>query len=130
MSVQKKIEFFIDCPHKPGELARALEALAGAKVNILAFCGYGHGDTASMHFVVDDDEKGKAALKGARIEFETNRVVAITSGSGPGQGAKLARSLADAKINIEYAYASTSGRGDSTAVFGVKNVEQALKVLG
>ncbi len=130
MSIQKKIEFFIDCPHKPGELARALETLSTANVNILAFCGYGHGDTASMHFVVDDDAVATAALKSARIEFETHRVVAITAGSGPGQGARFARALADAKINIEYAYASTSGKGNSTAVFGVRNLEQALKVLG
>jgi hypothetical protein len=130
MAVRKKTEFFIDCPHKPGELARALETLAKAEVNILAFCGYGHGDTASMHFVVDEDAAATAALKAARIEFDTHRVVAVTAGSGPGQGAKFARALADAKINIEYAYASTSGTGDSTAVFGVKNVERALQVLG
>lgn len=130
MAVQKKTEFFIDCPHRPGELARALEALSKSGVNIMAFCGYGHGETASMHFVVDLDEKATAALRSAKIEFETNRVVTIVSGSGPGQGAKLARALADAKINIEYAYASTSGKGESTAVFGVKDVEKALRVLG
>ncbi|MBI2901785.1 MAG: hypothetical protein HYY17_16490 [Planctomycetes bacterium] len=129
MAVLKKTEFEIPCPHRVGELACALETLAQAGANVLAFCGYGHNDKAMIMIVVDDEAKAKSALKGAGIKFQSHPVVAVMGRSGPGEGGRLARALADAKVNIEYTYASTSGAGESTAIFAVKNVRKALKVL-
>ena len=131
MATQKKTEYTIECSHKPGELARILESLSGAGVNVLAFCGYQTGeDKANIMLVADDDGKAESTLKSAGITFKTNAVVAVTTSSGAGEGAKLARKLADAGVNLEYAYATTSGSGESTAVFAGKDVEKVLQVLG
>ena len=129
MSVRKRTELAISCDHKAGELARVLEAISEVGVNVLAFCGWGHGNHATILLVPDDDAKAIGALKAAKVAFEKRTVVAVTSGSGRGVGARLARLLGDARINVEYAYASTSGTDESTAVFAVEHVGKALKIL-
>lgn len=130
MAVMKRSELTIHCRHQAGELSRVLDAVAKAGVNVLAFCGYGHDKDATILLVPNDETKASAALKKAGFTFETKPAVVVTTSSGPGEGAKLAQRLASASINIEYAYASTSGQGDSTAVFSVTDVEKALRVIG
>ena len=131
MAVAKKTEFTITCEHKAGELARILEALSGAGVNVLAFVGYQAGEkTAHLMLVPDDAGKAAEAIKGLGVEFKSTDVVAVTTTSGAGEGAKIARKLGDAGINMEYAYATTSGSGDSIFVIGSKDVDGTLKLLG
>lgn len=129
MATKKRTEFEIGCAHKSGELARILGTLSKGGVNVLAFCGHGHEDKATVLLVSKTPKKAAAVLKTAGIAYKTNPVVAVTGASGAGEGAALARKLAEAKLNVDYAYASTSGRGKSTAVFRIKDVERAVKAL-
>jgi hypothetical protein len=130
MVVKKKQEFTVSCAHKAGELARILGVLSKAGVNVLAFCGYGHDSDAKIMLVADDDGKAAGALKGGHIEFQSATVVSVTGPSGPGEGARLAKRIADAGLNIEYTYASTYGAGETTIVLAFKDVEGAMRVLG
>ena len=129
MSIQKMTEFTIQCPHRPGEMTRVLDTLARAGVNVQAFCGYGQGDKASLMLVPDDEKKTSSTLTTAGITFQTNDVIAYFGDSGSGKGASLGRKLSDAGVNIDYAYASTTGQGDSMFVFATKDVDKALDVL-
>ena len=129
MTAGKKAELTIQCAHKPGELAKILETLTKAGVNVLAIAGYLQGDRASIMLVPDNAEKAGSALKKGKIAFAQNTVLVLTGSSGPGQGAKVARRLADAGVNLEYAYASTSGSGDGTFVFGNKDLDKGLAAL-
>lgn len=133
MAAKKTVEIQVQLSHRPGSMAAAMEVLAQARVNILAFCGYGHagknGQPGEAHvfFVVDKPAGAKAALRKAGYKFKANPVVIVTTGSGRGAAAKIARAIADAGVNLEYVYASTSGSGKSTAVFAAAPQAKLLK---
>ena len=119
MAVKLRTEFTVKIAHQPGELARVLALLAKGGVNVLGFCGYGMPDGANIMFVPADDAKARKALAGAGLAAVEAPVVCVTTTSGKGAGAKLAAKLGKAGINIEYAYATTSGTGQGTAIFRV-----------
>lgn len=131
MSVKQRTEYEVKCGNKAGELARIMESLNRAGVNVLAFCGYGQGKQARIYFVPDDDAKASVALKQAKVKCVTSPVVALSCPSGMGEGAKLARLLAEARISLDYIYASTPGNGETTVILGVpeKAIDKTLKVL-
>jgi hypothetical protein len=125
MAAKVRTEFLVAVPHKPGALAGVLESLAKSGVNVLAFCGWGEGENAKILVVPDKDDKARKVLGGAT---ET-RVLCVTTASGKGAGAKLSARLAKAGINVEHAYATTSGTGQGTAVFQIADADAALKAL-
>lgn len=129
MSATVRTEFSVPVPHKPGVLAKLLETLAKSSVNVLAFLGYGQGESANILFVPDDDAKAREALAGGGFSATESRVVCVSGAAGKGAGAKLAARLSKAGINIEYVYATTGNDGEGMAVFGVPDVKEALAAL-
>ncbi len=135
MAAKKTFEIQVQMQHRPGAVAEVLELLAREKINVLAFCGYGHpgkdGEVGEAHvyLVVDNAARAKTVLKKAKYPYKLNPVVTVTTGSGRGAAAKIARAIADAGVNLEYAYASTSGSGKSTAVFGSQKPAALLKAV-
>lgn len=130
MSAKIRTEITVNVQNRPGELARVMEILARAGVNILAFCGYAEGNTSGkIRLIPDHDGKARKALEAEHLNYSEGAVVAVMGGSGKGAGAKLVVRLAKAGINIDYAYAGTSGDGKSIAVFKVPDPERALKEL-
>ncbi len=125
MAAKIRTEFMVGVPHKAGALAGVLESLAKGGVNVLAFCGWGEGENAKILVVPDNDAKARKVLAGAT----ESRVLCVTTASGKGAGAKLSTRLAKAGINIEHAYATTSGSGQGTAVFRTADPDAALKAL-
>lgn len=129
MTAKKMTEFNIDCAHRPGQLADVLEALAGSGINILALIGHGEGDKATIMLVPENPDQAEDVLKGLGVTFRKCDVVAVTSASGTGQGSMIARKVGDAGVNMEYAYATTSGAGESTFILAAKDIDAALKAL-
>jgi hypothetical protein len=122
-------EFILRVPHTPGQLARVLETLATAKVNVLSVCGYGHDANANIHIVPDKEEAARTALRNAGFQFDEGTIVLAAGPSGRGTGAMLARRLANAAINIEYAEATTTGKGDSLFTFKTNDPQAAITAL-
>jgi len=129
MGAKIRTEFSVALPHRPGELARVLESLSKAGVNVLGFCGWGHDGSAQVLLVPDDDRKARKALADGSFAATEAPVVCVSGASGKGAGAKLTIRLAKASANIEHAYATTSGSGESTAVFRVPDAQAALALL-
>lgn len=130
MQVEKRNEVRLRVRHEPGMLARTLETLGMANVNVLAFCGWGFGpDDGVIVLIPDDETRAVQALAQAGMRPQLNPVVTVTSDSGPNSGGALGRRLAAAGLNIDYAYASTTGAGSSLAVFRVPDVDKAVQAL-
>jgi hypothetical protein len=115
---------------RPGEGARLGEALGNAGVNVQGICATTHGGRATVHVLVDDDAGARAALEGAgiAIEAETEPVVADLSAdvNTPGAFGRMARKLADAGVNISFAYIASNNRG----VIGTSDAAKARQALG
>ena len=129
MPAKLSTEISISVKHQPGELGRILDVLSKGGVNLLALCGYGQGDSAEILMVPQDEGKARKALVAAGVAATEHKVVCVTGPSGKGAGAKLAAKLAKAGVNIQHAYATTSGGGRSTAIFRVEKPEAAIKAL-
>ena len=97
---------------EPGQLARLGEATGEAGVNILGLCamtGDGHG---YIHVLVDDDNvaAARAGLEGAGMGIADSReALVIDIEDRPGTLGDTARTLADAGVNIDFAYSTFGG---------------------
>lgn len=83
-----------------------------------------------MRVMVDDLDKARGALKEAKIRFSEEGVLLIELNNRPGAFGELAGKLAQSKININYAYATTSPFGRANVIIAVPDIIKALRVLG
>ena len=97
--------------NRPGTLAQASDVLGRAGVNIEGACGFGSGDQAVYHVLVEDLERARRSLIDAGFEIQEERQVALTPiENRPGAAAALLRRIADAGLNVDLLYMTGDGR--------------------
>jgi len=117
--------------NRPGTLAQVCSALGKAGVNITALLAPEIRGKGKVRLLVDNLDKAKDALKAAKIRFGEEEAIAAELDNKPGALGEVAEKLAQAKINIRYAYATTSeGSAKATVILAVPDVAKALSVLG
>lgn len=123
-------QFSIFMVNKPGVLARILKEIAEAKINIVALTmtdSYEHG---VMRLVGAGADKVRAVLKRLNLQFSETEVLCVNLPNHAGALADVTGKLADAHINISYAYCTAGARGGrTTGVLKVADVAKAMKVL-
>jgi hypothetical protein len=121
--------YIFELENRPGSWADVAEKIAQKGVNTLGFAlrNDGHG---VVGVVGRDDMSPRDALDETHITYREVERLPVTLQNVPGTTAKLARTLANAGINIEF-FAPTGESGDQ-AVFalGVDRIEEARRVLG
>ncbi len=128
MQITKQLALFLD--NRPGTLARLAEALAEAKINIYAIATSDTVDHSVVRLVVSDYRKALLVFEERGSLVIEDDVLMIESSNKPGELARIADVLADAKVNIEYCYCATppdSKRG--IMIMRVSNPAKALKAL-
>jgi hypothetical protein len=96
---------------RPGTLAEMAEALAGAGINIEGGGGFPIEGRGVMHILVEDAAAARRALEGTGAKVEGEREVVVTSvDDRPGALAEVARRAADARVNIDLCYLTTSAQ--------------------
>ena len=128
MHIATQLAIFLE--NRPGMLARVCDALAEAKINIYAITTSDTVDHAVIRMLVSDP-KGALQVFG---EYGTlvveDEVLMVEADNKLGSLARIAHRLADAKVNIEYAYCATSQDArKGLLVLRVSNPEKALKLL-
>jgi hypothetical protein len=117
--------------NKPGTLAQLCSTLRDARVNISAVVASEIRGRGKVRLLVDSPDKAKDALKAAKIRFSEEEAIAIELDNRRGALGEVAEKLAQAKINIKYAYATTSeGSTKATVILAVPDVAKALGVIG
>jgi hypothetical protein len=125
----KTTQLTLNLESKPGVLAKVTRTLADAGVNII---GLHTSDTAGrgkLRMLVSDPARAKEALATAKYRVSEEPAILLTLDNRPGALAGVTEKLAQAKINIKCAYATTEG-GRATAVLVVSNADKAQAVLG
>jgi hypothetical protein len=70
-------------------------------------------------------------LRAAKIRFSEEEAIAVELDNRPSALGEVAEKLAQAKINIKYAYATASeGSAKATVILAVPDAAKALGVLG
>jgi hypothetical protein len=102
-----------------------------AGVNITALSAPEIRGRGKVRLVVDNLGKAKDVLKVAKVRFSEEEVFAITLDNRPGMLGEVAEKLSRAKINIKYAYATTSDESvRAKVILAVTNVAKGLMELG
>jgi hypothetical protein len=128
MQITKQLAIFLD--NRPGTLARLADALAEASINIYAITTSDTIDHTVIRLVVSDYRKAIHLFEQHGTLVVEDDVLMIEGSNKPGELARIARTLAKAKINIEYCYSATpSDAKKGLLIMRVSNPSKALKVL-
>jgi hypothetical protein len=128
MQITKQLALFLE--NRPGMLARVCDALAAAGINIYAISISDTVDHSVIRMVVSDPAKAMFVFEEHGTLVVEDDVLMISGDNEPGSLAKLAHRLADAKINIEYAYCATAPDAKrGLLVLRVSDAKRAMKVL-
>jgi hypothetical protein len=127
----KVTQIVVTLQNKPGTAAQLCSTLRDVGVNISALDAAAIAGRGKVRLLVDNPDKAKDALKAAKIRFSEEEAIAIELDNRPGALGDIAQKLAQAKINIKYAYAtSAEGSAKTTVILAVPDVAKALGVLG
>ena len=130
LSVETATQLAVFLANRPGALARVCEALAKAEINIQALATSDTVDHTVVRMVVSDPTKALMLLGEAGVLALETEVLTIETASQPGVLAKIAERLAEAEVNIEYAYLAV-GRGAEKGLIILRpsDVEKARSAL-
>ena len=128
MQITKQLAIFLD--NRPGMLARVADALAVAKINIYAITTSDTVDHTVIRLVVSDYRKALHVFEEHGTLVVEDDVLMIDGSNKPGELARIAHRLAEAKVNIEYCYSATPAESKKgLLILRVSNPAKALKVL-
>ena len=128
MQITKQLAIFLD--NRPGMLARLADSLAEAKINIYAITASDTVDHSVIRLVLSDYRKAMQLFEEHGTLVVEDDVLMIEGSNQPGELARIAHKLADAKINIEYCYSATPMKAKKgLLILRVSNPAKALKVL-
>ncbi len=122
-------EFKIFVKHKPGELARVAETLAGRAVNIKAIASESIGEEALLRVVTNDVNTTTKALNESGTKYTQNDILTVSLIDRPGELAKVAKKLGKAKINIESIYILGQKEGKTELALVVDDMKKAGELL-
>lgn len=98
-----RTELSLRLQNSPGSLARVCRVLADQRVNLIALCLEGNG---TLRMVVDNHIHAIATLREQHYQVEERDVLYTIMPNQPGSLARAVRLVADAALNLDYAYAS------------------------
>ena len=111
-------------------LARVADALASAGISIYAITTSDTVDHSVIRLVVSDYRKAMHVFEEHGTLVVEDDVLLFEGTNKPGELARIARKLAEAKVNIEYCYSATAPTAKKgLMVLRVSNPAKALKVL-
>lgn len=126
---KKARQLSFSMPDRAGLLSEVTNAVSGAKVNITAICAYGMENTAYFMMTTESNAKAKKALSPLGVEIKEEDVVAVEMPNKVGELQKVAKRIADAGINIEYMYGTTSTGKTSTCIFKTADDKKVIRLV-
>ena len=123
-------QFSVFLVNKPGVLAVVTGALAKAKVNVSALTLMDSVEHGVLRLVTDNAPGARKVLGKSHDEWAESDVLVMELDNNPGAFARVTAILANAHINISYAYCTGGAAGGkTTAVFKVADMKKAKKLL-
>ncbi len=128
MQIVPQLALFLE--NKPGTLAAVCQALAEKKINIFALTVSDTVDHAVVRMVVSDPAAAIHLFGERGVLVVENDVLMIEAENKPGVLVDIARKMAKAKVNIEYAYLGGLPKGKkSLIIIRLSDAKRGLKAL-
>ena len=123
-----RTELNLRLPNSPGALAGVCRLLSDERVNIVAMALDAGGQ---LRLVVDNHVHGGAVLREHHHQVAERDVLHVSLSHAPGALAVTAQLLADARVNVEYAYGGGADAGRTASVIlGVEDAMRAAAAAG
>ncbi len=106
----KQLSIFLQ--NRMGSLAKPLEVLTIADVNIRAMCMADTSEFGILRLVVDNPEKGKEALEENNFLVKITEIIGVEMNDSPGGLTTVLDIIKDNLIDLEYLYAFTHDKAD------------------
>jgi hypothetical protein len=131
----RRVEYYyVNVPDKPGEGERILSALRESEVNLLAYLGFPSGGGQSQVDLVPEDPAAfrQAAESSGLTLSEAKQAFLIQGDDRVGAVSDVIAKLAEAKINITAAAATSAGSGRYGMILWVApaDYERAAEAVG
>ena len=125
----EQLSLFVE--NRPGQLLNPCVVLEKAGIDILVLALADTERFGILRIIVRDWKKAKEVLEDAGCVVNVTEVVAVRVASRPGGLAKVLRAVEESRINVEYMYAFSGGRGESgILIFRFGDNEAAIQILG
>jgi len=122
-------QLLIQAEHKPGTLANICSELASKAVNITAIMA-APDQPGGLRLVATPLAAAKKVLETMQLPYREEDAIALRITDRPGALGKVTRKLADAGVNVLYAYGSiVKGEQRALIVLGVSDVAKAEKLV-
>jgi hypothetical protein len=116
--------------NEPGKLEKITRVLAEKGLNIRAVSMASTGEFGVVRVLVDDPDRGLAALKEARFTVTKRRILVALIGDRSGAMHELLVTLSAARVNVEDCYGFVmEERKRAAIVFEVEKFPEAEKAL-
>ena len=126
--IQKQLSVFLE--NRPGNLARVCSILSEANINILAMAIHDTVDNAVVRLLVDNPTKALLLLEEEELYVMEQTVLVLEILNQKGEIMRLCQTLAQADINISYAYCTARpDQHSGCIVLKTDNPERALEIL-
>lgn len=123
-------QFSVFLINKPGNLSNVCQALADAKVNLLALTMMDTTEHGVLRIVAEDPDAARTAFKALELPVTETQVLAVTLPNRPGVLADVLQRLAAGHVPVHYAYVTAGTRNGKTAgILKVANLAKAVQVL-
>jgi len=119
---------FLD--NRPGTLASLCGILSEAKINIFAISTSDTIDHSVVRLVLSDPHTALERFEEHGLLVVENDVIMLDGANRPGSLERIAKKLADHRVNIEYAYCATSPTSKrGLMVMRTDNLARAMRAL-
>ena len=123
-----RTELSLRLPNTPGALAGVCRLLSDERVNILAMT---LETTGQLRMVVDNHVHAAGVLREHHHTVAERDVIVTSVPNAPGALAPALRLVADANVNVEYAYSGAAeGSAMASVVLGVDDAQRASAAAG
>ena len=124
----KQLSIFLQ--NRMGSLAKPLEVLTVADVNIRAMCMADTSEFGILRLVVDNPEKGKEALEQNNFLVKMTEIIGVEMNDSPGGLTSVLNTIKDNNIDLEYLYAFTHDKKDKAILLlHTDNIDRLIEVL-
>jgi hypothetical protein len=121
-------ELRLRLPNSPGALAGICRSLAEERVNVIAMAVESSGQ---LRLVVDNPVRAAGVLRDRHHQVTEGDVLVVPIAHGPGSLAPVLKLIADAGVNVEYAYgAAAEASPVAVVVLGVDDAKRAAAAAG
>jgi hypothetical protein len=128
VQIAKQLALFLE--NRPGALARVCDVLARAKIKIYAVSTSDTVDHIVVRMILSDPVSALRLFEEHGSLVVATDVLMIEGENRAGSLAAIAHALAEANVNIDYAYSATAPEAKKgLLILRASNAHKALKIL-